>query len=100
MQRAALLRPEMLRGQLIRLPYGLDIGIAAALSQGAHAVNPELAHVSDDPQTAISSIQEAGLKAIVWRVNEPEDIAMLFRSGADGVITDDPALARRVIDQL
>jgi glycerophosphoryl diester phosphodiesterase len=100
MQRAAQLNPEMLRAQLIRLPYGLDIGIAAALSQGAHAVNPELAHFSEDPLVAISSIREAGLETIVWRIETPEDVAMLFNIGVDGVITDDPAMARRVIDQL
>jgi glycerophosphoryl diester phosphodiesterase len=100
MQRAAQLNPEMLRAQLIRLPYGLDIGIAAALSQGAHAVNPELAHFSEDPLGAISSIREAGLETIVWRIETPEDVAMLLDIGVDGVITDDPAMARRVIDQL
>ena len=100
MQRAAQLNPEMLRAQLIRLPYSLDVGIAAALSQGAHAVNPELAHFSEDPLVAISSIREAGLETIVWRTETPEDIAMLFNIGVDGVITDDPAMARRVIDQL
>ena len=100
MQRAAQINPEMLRAQLVKLPYGLDIGIAAALSQGADAVNPELAHLSKDPIAAISSIHEAGLRTIVWKVNAPEDIAMLLNAGADGVITDDPALARGVIDQL
>jgi glycerophosphoryl diester phosphodiesterase len=100
MQRAAQLNPEMLRAQLIRLPYSLDIGIAAALSQGAHAVNPELAHFSEDPLVAISSIREARLETIVWRTETPEDIAMLFNIGVDGVITDNPAMARRVIDQL
>jgi glycerophosphoryl diester phosphodiesterase len=100
MQRAAQINPEMLRAQLVKLPYGLDVGIAAALSQGADAVNPELAHLSKDPIAAISSIREAGLRTIVWKVNAPEDIAMLLNAGADGVITDDPALARGVIDQL
>ena len=100
MQRAAQVSPEMLRAQLVRLPYGLDVAIAAALSQGAHAVNPELAHFSEDPLVTISSIHDAGLKAIVWRVELPEDIAMLFNIGVDGVITDDPAMARKVIDQL
>jgi glycerophosphoryl diester phosphodiesterase len=100
MQRAAQVSPELLRAQLIRLPHGLDVGIAAALSQGAHAVNPELAHFSEDPLATISSIHDAGLKAIVWRVESPEDIANLFKIGVDGVITDDPAMARRVIGQL
>lgn len=100
MQHAAEINPDMLRGQLIRLPVGLDVGIAAALSQGAQAVNPELAHFSLDPIAAVSSIHEAGLKAIVWRVDSAADIAMLFNAGADGVITDNPARARSVIDQL
>lgn len=100
MQRAAQINPEMLRAQLIRLPHGLDIGIAAALSQGAHAVNPELNHISADPVTAISSIHEAGLKAIVWKVNLADEIVMLINAGADGVITDDPAMTRDVIAQL
>jgi glycerophosphoryl diester phosphodiesterase len=100
MQRAAQASPETLRAQLVRLPYGIDVGIAAALSQGAHAVNPEVAHFSENPLVAISSIHDAGLEAIVWRVETPEDIAKLFKIGVDGVITDDPAMARRVIDQL
>jgi glycerophosphoryl diester phosphodiesterase len=100
MQRAAEVHPEMLRAQLIRLPYDLEVGIAAALSQGADAVNPELSHLTSDPAAKIESIHQAGLKTIVWKVNEPQDIAMLFHAGADGVITDDPALARMVIDQL
>jgi len=98
MQRAAEIYPDMLRAQLVRLPTELDLGIAAALSQGAHAVNPEFAHVADDPAGTISTIHNAGLKTIVWRVDLPADIDMLFDAGADGVITDDPALARRVID--
>jgi glycerophosphoryl diester phosphodiesterase len=100
MERAAQICPEMLRAQLIKQPYGLDVGIAAALSQGAHAINPEFAHFSADPEATISAIHDAGLKTIVWRIDAPEDIAMLFNIGAEGVITDDPAMARRVIDQL
>jgi glycerophosphoryl diester phosphodiesterase len=100
MQRATEINPDMLRAQLIRLPYELDVGIAAALSQGAHAVNPELAHLTTDVAATVSRIHDAGLETIVWKVNTPGDIAMLFNAGVDGVITDDPAMARRVIDQL
>ena len=100
MQRAAEVDPRLLRAQLVRLPYDVDTAIAAALSQGAHAVNPELAHLTDDPAAIVERIHSAGLKAIVWRVNAPQDIAMVFNAGADGVVTDDPALARTVIDQL
>ena len=100
MQRAGEISPEMLRAQLIRLPIELDVGIAAALAQGAHAVNAELAHFSADPVTTVSTIHEAGLETIAWRVNTPQDVAMLLSAGVDGVITDDPAMARRVVAQL
>jgi glycerophosphoryl diester phosphodiesterase len=100
MQRAGEVKPAMLRAQLVRLPYQVDAAIAVALAQGAHAVNPELKHFNTEPASTVASIHDAGLKVIVWKVNEPQDIEMLLRAGADGVITDDPAQARRVIDQL
>ena len=100
MQRAAQIEPEMLRAQLIRLPYDLDGAVAAALSQNAHCVNPELAYLAEDAAAKVSEIHDAGLKVIVWRVNTPQDIAMLLSAGVDGVITDDPGRARRMIDQL
>lgn len=100
MQRAGEIGPDMLRAQLIRLPTELDVGIAAALEQDAHAVNAELAHYAPDPATAVSTIHDAGLKTIAWRVNTPQDVAMLLKAGVDGVITDDPAMARRVVAQL
>ncbi|MEN8239654.1 MAG: glycerophosphodiester phosphodiesterase [Actinomycetota bacterium] len=100
MQRAAQAKPDLLRAQLIRMPTEVDVGIAAALSQDAHAVNPELAHVAADPLAAVSSIHDAGLKAIVWKANTLSDVLMLFNAGVDGVITDDPAMARAAIDQL
>lgn len=100
MRRAGEVAPDVSRAQLIRLPYDLDLGISRALSHGAAAVNPELAHLATNAAGEIARIHEAGLKVIAWRVNAPEDILMLFRAGVDGIITDDPGQARRVMDQL
>jgi len=100
MQRVADLQPQMLRAQLIKLPTDIDAGIAAAISHGAHALNPELAHLRDDPDGVVDRIHAAGLETIVWRAESPAEIAMLFIAGVDGVITDDPAMTRWVLDHL
>ena len=42
--------------------------------------------------------QELGLKVIVWTVNEADDIERMVRWGVDGITTDYPARARRIID--
>ena len=41
--------------------------------------------------------RRAGLRVVPWTVNKPADIARLARWGVDGIITDDPLLARAVL---
>jgi glycerophosphoryl diester phosphodiesterase len=41
-----------------------------------------------------------GVRVYAWTVNDPVDMVALLGRGADGLITDDPALAREVIDEL
>jgi glycerophosphoryl diester phosphodiesterase len=38
-----------------------------------------------------------GLRVIVWTVNDPDEIRTLCDIGVDGIISDDPATARRVM---
>jgi len=62
-------------------------------------------HAAVNPYTAIADrrfverAHEVGLAVNVWTVNEPDVVARLVELGVDGVITDDPAMARRVIDE-
>ena len=35
----------------------------------------------------------------VWTVNDPEEMRRLFKIGIDGIITDDPRLARRIMEE-
>ncbi len=62
---------------------------------GHRAVNPHTAAVD---RSFVEKAHAVGLAVNVWTVNEPEQVAELRRIGVDGVITDDPAMARRVID--
>jgi glycerophosphoryl diester phosphodiesterase len=33
-----------------------------------------------------------------WTVNDPDEMQRLFKIGIDGIITDDPRLARQVLE--
>ncbi len=63
---------------------------------GHRAVNPYAAAVD---RSFVEKAHAAGLAVNVWTVNDPEQVAHLTEIGVDGVITDDPAMARRVIDE-
>lgn len=40
-----------------------------------------------------------GRRVSVWTVNQPADMHRLFKMGIDGIITDDPRLARQVMEE-
>jgi len=42
---------------------------------------------------------ERGIKIDVWTVNDPVDMAVMLGRGVDGLITDNPALAREVMEK-
>ncbi|KUJ76400.1 glycerophosphodiester phosphodiesterase [Ruegeria marisrubri] len=46
----------------------------------------------------IRSVHEAGKDIYVWTVNDPLQMSSMASMGVDGLITDDPALARRVFE--
>ena len=45
----------------------------------------------------IRSIHEAGRKAFVWTVNTPEQMTRVREMGADGIVTNDPGLAKVIV---
>lgn len=45
-----------------------------------------------------SSIQDAGKDLYVWTVNDPLDMSKMISMGVNGLITDEPALARQVLE--
>jgi len=99
MHRAADLRPDLLRGQLVRQPESLEMGITEAVKQGAHAVHPNMLYFVDDAPATMDQIHATGLAAVVWWVNTPEQVRTMLEVGVDVIITDDPGMARLIIDQ-
>ena len=47
----------------------------------------------------IKHAHDKGKEIMVWTVNDPVDMSRMFSRGVDGIITDEPALAREVLRQ-
>jgi len=60
------------------------------------AVHPDRAMVTPE---RLRRWREESLRVAVWTVNEPDELRRLCRLGVDGLISDNPALARSVIDE-
>ncbi|ALV46315.1 hypothetical protein MB46_13325 [Arthrobacter alpinus] len=73
---------------------GLVDAISFALNNGGEGVSIWEGGLDADD---IQNIHDAGLKAWVWTVNDPERARELLDMGADGICTDDPALIQEVI---
>jgi len=77
-------------------------GKAGALSRGAFgrifpydALHP---YYSDVNETLVNKIHSLGRQVNVWTVDEPEELLRLYQLGVDGIITNDPQAARKVIE--
>lgn len=53
-------------------------------------------YFGDVTREALREAQQAGLKVVVWTVNEPRDIAHMIDFGVDGIISDYPDRLRRI----
>ena len=47
----------------------------------------------------IRRAHERGMQVYVWTINDPVQMSVMLSRGADGLITDEPALAREVLDR-
>ena len=75
------------RGGQARLPD-------TVLAEGGGTWSP---HFSELTERLLDRARAAGLRIVPWTVNSPGDIARLARWGVDGIITDDPLVARAVL---
>jgi glycerophosphoryl diester phosphodiesterase len=66
-----------------------------AAARGHRAVNPPDASVDE---TLVTTAHGAGRAVNVWTVDDPGRMAELVDLGVDGIITNVPDVARRVVD--
>jgi glycerophosphoryl diester phosphodiesterase len=73
--------------------YGGSVPRAVA-AEGGPTWGPDYRDLSEDD---LAEAHALGLRVVPWTVNRPEDMRRLIRWGVDGLITDRPDLARRVL---
>jgi glycerophosphoryl diester phosphodiesterase len=88
-RKTAKLRPDWTYGLLTTVSVGdltrLDLDFLAV---NASAASPSL----------IRRAHKRGMMVFVWTVNDPVQMSVMLSRGVDGLITDEPALAREVIE--
>ena len=89
-KRMKSLRPDWTVGLLM----SVSVGDASTLEADFLAVNAR--YVS---RGFVRRAHRAGKQVFVWTTNDAVSISRMIGRGVDGVITDDPDLARRVIVQ-
>jgi glycerophosphoryl diester phosphodiesterase len=57
------------------------------------------AYFGDLDAQKVKEAQALGLKVLAWTVNDPSDMARILDFGVDGLITDRPDLARKLLEQ-
>ncbi len=80
---------------------GWRSGVLAATAIGNLAkLNADFVAVSYGSlsQSLIDSVHSEGKDIYVWTINDPLDMSNLISRGVDGIITDEPALARTVLE--
>ncbi len=74
----------------VRLPLLLRQACAQALSLHHALVSPAL----------VDDMHRRGVPVLAWTVNQPDGIERLARMGVDGIVSDDPGMAGRVLATL
>ncbi len=95
LNRAAELLPQTPRG-LLALPSFLGWIVRNILFKKGdyQALHPKLENAS---KKQFEAIHRMGRRVHVWTVNDPDDMRRLADWGVDGIFTDDPELAVKVL---
>jgi glycerophosphoryl diester phosphodiesterase len=78
------------------------VGLLAALSIGdLSRLDADFLAVSAKQATLgfVKRAHKSGKEVLVWTVNHPAQMSAMMSLGVDGIITDEPALARDVMRQ-
>ena len=88
------IRTRIRTGWLTVSNTAADVAIGTTVDHGHDAVHP---HDSSVTQLFVERAHDAGLEVNVWTVDDPDRIRELAAWGVDGIVTNDVALARRVV---
>jgi glycerophosphoryl diester phosphodiesterase len=97
LDRLRLVDPTICTGWLVFSGPSPAQAVERAAAHGLHAIHPHDLLVD---AALLDRARRSGLAVNVWTVDDPDRIRQLASWGVDGILTDDPAGARRVLDGL
>ncbi len=77
---------------LDKLPKSIRNNIGIKVGE---SYEPNLMHTQ-----LIKDAKRKNMAVFYWTINDPEEMKMLIKNGADGIITDRPDLLKEIIDQM
>jgi glycerophosphoryl diester phosphodiesterase len=97
-RRAGIVSPSVMRGLLVTDMTPSWVAIGWAKTAEHHAVHLPRQHLVKSADKVVKRAGRAGLKVVVWTVDDPDEIARLFHAGVAAVVTNDPAMGRAVVE--
>lgn len=93
--------PHIETALLVDRDADLDRAIATAAGAGHVALHPhwELLGKGLEAHRAVAAARRWDLRVNVWTVDDEDRMRALLDAGVDGVITNDPATLRRIVDE-
>lgn len=88
-RRAERLMPEYEHVQLLQHVQLVPVSTAPILGLDLELLRRDA--------TIVKELHRKGKKVMIWTVNDDEDIRLMGKLGVDGIITDKPAHAKRVL---
>jgi glycerophosphoryl diester phosphodiesterase len=90
--------PTIVTGQLVEIGFNIKRGVDAIAAAGHSWIAPFVADVTQDAETVIEATHAAGLRMMVWTVDDPADIAVIAAASVDGIISNDPRATLRLLE--
>jgi glycerophosphoryl diester phosphodiesterase len=81
------------------LTVGVDPlqALSTVASRGHAALHPNVGSMADSAEVIVTSAHEHGIQVNVWTVDDDDEIRRLAAAGVDGIVTDIPDVALRVL---
>ncbi len=89
--------PTVPTGLLVAPSTPVDSVLAAAAAAGHRWLLPHWAALASDASRLIAEAHRENLTVVTWTVDHPEVMRRLADQGVDGIITNDPDAANRVL---
>ncbi|MCP3999035.1 MAG: glycerophosphodiester phosphodiesterase [bacterium] len=82
--------PAIVTGRLVHPGFDIAENAETIVSAGHTWLAPYVSDVVANAESVVEAAHSAGLRVIVWTVDEPADISILVSAGVDGIISNDP----------